>query len=86
MSQKVQEEVGKEKYDIVVANILPYVLVPLTPIVPGLLKTGGIYITSGILDVKEKDVTRACEQAGLPVVEVTRQGEWVSVTARRPLQ
>ena len=43
-------------------------------------------VLNAIPDDGEKDVTQACEQAGLPVVEVTRQGEWVSVTARRPLQ
>ena len=79
----VQKQAGYEKYDIVVANILAPVLVELTPQVVSHLKTGGIYITSGILDVKEKDVTDACRKAGLSVIEVTRQGEWVSVTALR---
>ena len=46
-------------------------------------RQGGIYITSGILDVKEEEVRQAVERAGLKVVEVTRQGEWVSVTARK---
>ena len=79
----VQKQAGYEKYDIVVANILAPVLVELTPQVVSHLKKGGIYITSGILDVKEKDVTDACRKAGLSVIEVTRQGEWVSVTALR---
>lgn len=81
--QAVQDQVGYEKYDIVAANILADVLVPLTPVICGQLKKGGIYITSGILDVKEKVVTEAVEKAGLEVVEVTYQGEWVSVTARK---
>ena len=79
----VQELAGYEKYEIVTANVLAPVLVELTPRVVSHMKKGGIYITSGILDVKEKDVTDACERAGLKVIEVTRQGEWVSVTARR---
>ena len=78
----VQELAGYGKYDIVTANILAPVLVELTPRIVRPLKPGGIYITSGILDVKEKDVTDACEKAHLTVTEVTRQGEWVSVTAR----
>ncbi|SEK79524.1 ribosomal protein L11 methyltransferase [Butyrivibrio sp. ob235] len=81
--EKVQEEVGKEKYDIVVANILPYVLVPLTPIVPGLLKTGGIYITSGIIEAKEDVIRKAHEDAGLDIIEVCKQGEWVSVISKK---
>ena len=75
----VQDKVGREKYDIVVANILPYVLVPLTPIVPGLLKKNGIYITSGIIEAKEAVIRKAHEEAGLKILEVAKQGEWVSV-------
>lgn len=80
----VQDAVGYEAYDIVTANILADVLVPLTPVIVHQLKPGGIYITSGILDVKENEVRFAVEQAGLQVLEITRQGEWVSVTAQKP--
>lgn len=81
--KEIQDAVGYEKYDIVTANILADVLVPLTPVIVHQMKKGGIYITSGILDVKESVVTEAVERAGLEVLEVTRQGEWVSVTARK---
>ena len=81
--KEVQDEVGCEKYDIVVANILADVLVPLTPVIVNQLKKGGIYITSGIIDDKETVVTEAVKAAGLEVLEVTYQGEWVSVTARK---
>ncbi len=80
----VQDWAGYGKYDIVVANILAEVLVPLTPVVTGHLKPGGIYITSGIIDDKEETVIRAVEESGFQVVEVCHQGEWVSVTARKP--
>ena len=79
----VQDQVGYEKYDIVTANILADVLVPLTPVIVHQMKKGAYYITSGILDVKESVVTGAVKAAGLQLVEVTRQGEWVSVTARK---
>ena len=79
----VQENVGYEKYDIVAANILADVLVPLTPVIIRQMKRGGIYITSGIIDEKESVVVNAVKAAGLEVLEVTRQGEWVSVTARK---
>ena len=78
----VQDKVGYEKYDIVVANILADVLVPLTPVIVNQMKKGGIYITSGIIDNKEQTV-EAVKAAGLEVLEVTYQGEWVSVTARK---
>lgn len=81
--KEIQDRVGYECYDIVVANILADVLVPLTPVIVGQLKKGGIYITSGIIDTKEETVREAVEAAGLEILEVTYQGEWVSVTARR---
>lgn len=79
----VQKQTGYEQYDMVTANILAEVLVPLTPVVKRHLKQGGIYITSGIIDEKETVVVDAVKSAGLEVLEVTHQGEWVSVTARK---
>lgn len=79
----IQEQVGYECYDIVVANILADVLVNLTPVIVHQLKKGGIYITSGIIDDKEQTVLEAVKAAGLEVLEVTCQGEWVSITARK---
>ncbi len=79
----VQNKIGYNSYDIVVANILADVLVPLTPVIVNHLKKGGIYITSGIIDDKEQTVVDAVKASGLEVLEVTYQGEWVSVTARK---
>ena len=81
--KQVQDEVGYEKYDIVVANILADVLIPLTPVILHQMKKGGLYITSGIIDDKEESVVAAVKAAGLEIVEITHQGEWVSVTARK---
>ena len=79
----VQDKVGYGCYDIVVANILADVLVQLTPVVVNQMKPGGIYITSGIIDDKEQTVVDAVKAAGLEVLDVTYQGEWVCVTARK---
>ena len=79
----VQDKVGYEKYDIVAANILADVLVPLTPVIIHQMKKGGIYITSGIIEDKGEVVVEAVKKAGLEVLEVNHQGEWVSVTARK---
>lgn len=79
----IQDQAGYEKYDIVTANILADVLIPLTPVIVNQMKKGAYYITSGILDVKEEVVVEAVKATGLTVVEVTHQGEWVSVTARK---
>jgi len=84
--KEVQDKVGYEKYDIVVANILADVLVPLTPVIVNQMKPGAVYITSGIINDNDKEfrVKNAVEAAGLEVVETTYQGEWVSVTAKKP--
>lgn len=79
----VQQEVGYDAYDIVVANILPDVLVPLTPAAVNALKPGGIYITSGILDGKQELVVEAMRLAGLKILGVTAQGEWRCVTGQK---
>lgn len=81
--REIQEQVGYECYDIVAANILAEVLVPLTPVIVNHLKKGGIYITSGIIDDKEQTVVDAVEAAGLEVLEVNHQGEWVGIVARK---
>ena len=79
----MQDTVGYGCYDIVVANILADVLVPLTPVIAPCLKQGGIYITSGIIEGKENIVADAMEAAGLTVLEVNALGEWRSVTATK---
>ena len=81
--KEIQDRVGYGCYELVTANILADVLVPLTPVIVDQLAPGGIYITSGILDNKEETVKKAVEDAGLLVEEITHQGEWVSITARK---
>lgn len=79
--KEIQDKIGNGCYDIVAANILADVLVPLTPVAVNCLKPGGVYITSGIIEAKEETVRQAVESAGLTVLEVNHLGEWVSVTA-----
>lgn len=70
-------------YDIVTANILADIIIPLTPVIPHCLKPGGVYITSGIIDFKETAVAAAIQAAGFTILETVRLGEWVSITARK---
>ncbi|MCM1467579.1 MAG: 50S ribosomal protein L11 methyltransferase [Alistipes sp.] len=80
----VKDAVGYERYDIVAANILADVLIPLSKIVTEHMKSGGYFITSGIIDTKEEEVVAAFgENPLLEIVEVNRKGEWVNVTARK---
>ena len=70
-------------YDIVTANILGDVLVPLTPVVPRFIKKDGIYITSGIIEGKEELVAETMKASGFEVIDISAQGEWRSVTGRK---
>ncbi|MCI9138347.1 50S ribosomal protein L11 methyltransferase [bacterium 1XD42-8] len=84
--KEIQDKVGYRKYDIVVANILAEILICLTPVIRNQLKPGGIYITSGIIDEREKIVLKCLKEEGFTILEVKTQGEWVSVTAKAPLE
>ncbi len=80
----VQDAAGYEKYDIAVANILADVIIMLQREIPVHLKKGGIFITSGIINMKEEAVRAAfAANDAFEVIEVTYQGEWLSVTARK---
>ena len=80
----IQDAVGYECYDVVVANILADVIIMLQKEIPVHLKKGGIFITSGIINLKEQAVREAfAANDAFEVLEVTYQGEWLSVTARK---
>lgn len=77
-----QEKIGTG-YDLVVANILSDIIIPMAPALYQCAKEQGVLITSGIIDFKENEVKEALEQAGFEILEVNHQGEWVNVTARK---
>ena len=80
----VQETAGFEKYDVVVANILADIIILLQKEIPVHMKKGGIFITSGIINMKEEAVKKAfAENEAFELLETTYQGEWVSVTVRK---
>ncbi len=82
--KSVQDAAGYECYDIAVANILADIIIMIQKEVPVHMKKGGIFITSGIIDMKEQAVKDALSaNEAFEILEVTRQGEWVSVTARK---
>lgn len=82
--EELVERIGERSYDIVTANILADIIIPLQKIIPRFLKAGGIFISSGILDTKEEAVKEAIEKnPNLEIIETTYQDEWVSITARK---
>lgn len=80
----VQDRCGYECYDIVCANILAEVLIPLSAVITKHMKRGAYFITSGIIDTREQEVVQAfLQNPELEIAEVNHDGEWVNVTARR---
>ena len=70
------------QYDIVVANILADVIIPLSGVIRPFMKENGVFITSGIIDTKEDPVKSALLKNGFEIVDVQHMGEWVSIVAR----
>ena len=82
--EDAKQKYSEEKYDVVVANILADVIIPIAGFVDQFMKPGSIFISSGIIYMKEDDVKKAIEENGnLEIVEVTKQGDWVSIVAKR---
>ncbi|MDF2944347.1 MAG: prmA [Herbinix sp.] len=79
----VRTQIGKEKYDMVVANILADVIIPLSDVIGENLKPGGIFISSGIINTKEAAVREAIEKNHFKILEVNKMGDWVSFVAEK---
>lgn len=70
------------KYDIVVANILADVIIPLSAVIRPFMKENGVFITSGIINTKEEAVKEALMKNGFEIVDISYMGEWVSIVAK----
>ncbi|MBQ9765835.1 MAG: 50S ribosomal protein L11 methyltransferase [Lachnospiraceae bacterium] len=82
--EKLREEIGLNEYDVVVANILADIIIPMQKIVHLFLKPGAVFISSGIINMKEQAVVDAISaNENLEIIGTEYQGEWVSVIARR---
>lgn len=82
--QRIKDAVGYECYDLVVSNILAEVIIPLQAEVPPHLKKGGIYITSGIINMKEEAVREAlAANDAFEILETSYQKDWVSIVCRK---
>lgn len=82
--KKIQNMAGFKKYDIVTANILAPIIIELIRTVSVYMKSGAIFVTSGIIDTKEADVKAAFEASeDFDIAEINRLGEWVSIVAKK---
>lgn len=79
------ENIGFGCYDIVVANILADIIIPLSGMVADFMKPGAIFISSGIIDMKADEVKEAILKNGFEIVEITTMKDWTSFVARKPI-
>lgn len=70
-------------FDLVVANVLSGILVPLLPALAASVTAEGAVILGGIMDVEADSVTAAAAEAGLERVGEDREGEWWTGLFRR---
>ena len=82
--ETLRYKVGLDSFDIVVANILADVIIPLSQVVTALLKKDGIFISSGIINTKEDEVRTAIEANGMEIIDVIHLNDWVGIVAKRP--
>lgn len=78
----LREKIGLQSYDVVVANILADIIIPLSGVVAEFMKPGAYFISSGIIDMKEEEVKAAVIKNGFEIVEITKMGDWVSIVAK----
>lgn len=75
-------DVIEKQYDVVVANILADVIIPLSEKIAPFLKPDGVFISSGIINTKEEQVREALLRNGFEIMETTYMKDWVCFTAR----
>ena len=80
--KELQSKTGFECYDIVVANILADVIIPLSGVVRAHMKKDGLFITSGIINTKEQEVKDALLKNGFVIIDTTYLKEWVCIIAK----
>ncbi|NLL73782.1 MAG: 50S ribosomal protein L11 methyltransferase [Clostridiales bacterium] len=79
----IRSLIGREKYDLVVANILADVIIPMSGVIQENMKKGALFISSGIIDTKEDEVKASLEKNNFTILEINRMGDWVSFVAQK---
>lgn len=69
-------------YDIVVANIVADVIIPLASDVKRYLKEGGTFIASGIIEMRIDEVKEAIEKNGFVIEEIKKENDWYCIVSR----
>lgn len=81
--EELKKEIGQEKYDIVLANIIADVICLISPVVPSQLKENGVFIASGIIKDRIDDVYNALKENGFEVLDTIIKDEWVCIVSKK---
>ncbi|MEY8316074.1 50S ribosomal protein L11 methyltransferase [Oscillospiraceae bacterium 50-58] len=81
--KRLAAELAQKKYHLVLANIVADVIIPLAPQVPALLEEDGVFLCSGIIDTRTREVETALKQAGLTVTKKREKSGWAALEAKR---
>ena len=80
---ELQNEIAKNEYDVVVANIVADVIIALAPKAREYMKKGGVFITSGIIEDRVDDVKAALEKCGFEINSIKQRKDWVSIVCKQ---
>lgn len=75
-------ELAREKYHLVLANIVADVIIPLSVRVPQMLAEDGVFLCSGIIDTRAHEVEAALKKNGLTVTRKREKNGWVALEAK----
>ncbi len=81
-NEELQKEIAKDKYDVVLANIVADVIIALAPKAKEFMKEGGVFITSGIIEDRVDDVKAALDKCGFTVEKIDQRKDWVSIVCK----
>ncbi|MCL2349954.1 MAG: 50S ribosomal protein L11 methyltransferase [Defluviitaleaceae bacterium] len=77
------KEIAKNKYNIIVANIVADVIIKLAPAVYNMLEDGGRFIVGGIIDERASEVIESLESMGLIVFDTLIQDNWMAFCVQK---
>lgn len=78
----LQAELAEGKWDLILANIVADVIIPLSAMVGPWLVPGGKFLCAGIIDARAAEVRTALEQNGFAMEEAPERKGWCAFQCR----
>ena len=77
--EKLRRKISGQKYNLVLMNIIPDVIIPLLPFVKNLLEPDGFVILSGIIGKYLPDIEKAVKACKMKIAETSSENDWQCV-------